>query len=530
MNPDDLTSEQWYTLLQEADYKYDFPIPTWQDYAASLFDFANTQYPLRPLGFTPTGKKIEIKEEDRSHTYIIGSTQEGKSKFIEHLVRGDIKRSFGCCVLDPSSGGKTVYSILRYCIKNKVQKVLLIDPKYATQFPYKVPQLSPFVYNEKFKRQLQTRSSRILRDTLRVIYRDDVQTTTRVNRYMPALITVLYNAQASLHDSQYFTDKSFAEERQQILSHTPKKHPARVALESVFGDDAKAKANYDQAVSTILRINPLINDTLGLMFMAPVGINFYRLVKEKWVILVNLETTDGFDELESKLLGTLVINQIINAVYLYSRAYEQAGMKPPPYYLYVDEAAEYVGDKLARTMELSQKTGLKVTIGHQSGAQFGESGVLNRIMTVSKMRVQFSLPGKADRTRMDREIGETSTDELRVQEARIQLPKQDFVTVRTPKVKDLFKTVSEGDVKTFVNKLFEAPWYQDARQLQKQLDSQYGQSATADPRTARPRETPDRPATDQSTLSVAERIRRHKSKVASGAPPEAASETGPRGE
>lgn len=132
-----LSTEQWYKLQTGSELEYDFSVPSWETEALSLF--ASTKYPLRPLGHTKDGRKIEIAEEDRSHAYIIGSTQEGKSKFIEHLVRGDIKRGLGCCVLDPTFGGKTVYSILRYCIKNNIQNVLLIDPKHAREFPYKVP-------------------------------------------------------------------------------------------------------------------------------------------------------------------------------------------------------------------------------------------------------------------------------------------------------------------------------------------------------------------------------------------------------
>ncbi len=504
--------KEWYNLITGSDFEYDFSFPNWEDEVKGLFDIASSKYPLRFLGHTRAGRDVEIREEERAHTYIIGSTQEGKSKFIEHLVTGDIKRGLGCCVLDPTVGGKTVYSILKYCIRYGVENVLLIDPKYAYQRPFKVPQLSPFEYGNS---QKTMRSIRRLEETIRSIHADDEQVTTRINTYLPALLTVLYNAKRGLREFVYFMDKKWGDKRLEILSHTPAGHPARAVLEAIYGEDVKARSAMDEAKTTLHRLRPFTKDTLGLMFHSPTGIDFKALVQQRWVILVNLSPTDGFGVQESKLLGSLIINEIVDATDLYSRPFIERDLKPPPYYLYIDEAANFIGEDIAWTMEHAQKTGLKVTIGHQSSAQFSDTGVLNRIMTVAKMRVQFSLPGRADRSRMDKEIGTTDEAPLLIQEAKIELPKKAFERVRTPDVPDI-KEVKPEDIEQFIYDLYSNELaFLDAKALQKKLDEEY---AAANPRITKPGKSDGQAANEtpvSERIPVSERRRRYKAGQAS---------------
>src|SRR5690242_18450654 len=100
---------------------------SWHENASVAFQAAASGYPLRELGWAADAQMFLTEEARESHLHILGAPGQGKSKFLELLIRQDIDRGYGCCLLDPNRGD-TVYSVLRYCAKIGHDKVLLIDP------------------------------------------------------------------------------------------------------------------------------------------------------------------------------------------------------------------------------------------------------------------------------------------------------------------------------------------------------------------------------------------------------------------
>src|ERR1041384_2613811 len=82
-----------------------------------------TNYELRVIS-----PDLFFSEEQRPNIHVIGSSRQGKSYFIEWLMREDIDRGLGCCLLDPSAGGSTAYRLLAYCAERGKQNVLFIEP------------------------------------------------------------------------------------------------------------------------------------------------------------------------------------------------------------------------------------------------------------------------------------------------------------------------------------------------------------------------------------------------------------------
>ena len=76
---------------------------------------------------------LEIEQDQRStHVEIIGSSGEGKSKFMEYMIRQDIINDNGLCLIDPH--GYLYNDIVCWCETNHMfdkensQKILLFDP------------------------------------------------------------------------------------------------------------------------------------------------------------------------------------------------------------------------------------------------------------------------------------------------------------------------------------------------------------------------------------------------------------------
>ena len=216
-----------------------------------------SEFPLRPLGIGKTA--IKIREEDRSHIHLIGSTQEGKSKFIEFLTRGDIRRKIGFCLLDPTAGGQTLYDVLKWCCHKKLKKVCLIDPYHRFQFN-KVIGLSPFLYlaDGQPTDKLKETSISDFQDTIRIFSNTkDFADTFRIERYFPAVLTALYDAKRPLRDIKYFTNRLYSKQRNDILKHAD--DDTFLDLEEAF----KTTTSYIHFQSTINRMQRLFKGTLG---------------------------------------------------------------------------------------------------------------------------------------------------------------------------------------------------------------------------------------------------------------------------
>src|SRR5690606_24207532 len=81
-------------------------------------NYATRHGKVRLLGHQESGLPVLLSEEDREHhIHILGAPGEGKSKFLELLIRGDIEKGYGACLIDPGERGDTTLRLLNYCAK-----------------------------------------------------------------------------------------------------------------------------------------------------------------------------------------------------------------------------------------------------------------------------------------------------------------------------------------------------------------------------------------------------------------------------
>jgi hypothetical protein len=459
----------------------------------------HTKYPLRLLGLHDNGA-LRITEEQRPHIHIIGSTQEGKSKFIERLIRGDIKRGIGCCLIDPTTGGKTVYDVLKYCAYKNIKKVCLIDPYHRHEYNT-VAGLSPFLYtSEGIKSDyLKEMSVKDFQDTTHVLFNvKEEASQMRIERYLPSVLNVLYDNKRPLRDVEYFTSRIYKKQREMLLSGAD--NASRLDLEEAFNSFHA----YTTFQSTVNRMMRFFKGTVGLMFAPEKTIDFMKLVSEDWIILVNLDSGLGFDNLDSRLLGTFVINQIQTSI---ERLNKKGRYKP--YYLYIDEAAQYANRKLASMLSLKQKTGLKVTLGHQYTEQFEDKYVLNSVLANCKITAMFNVKMSKDRNLISEEFygGEINpkdasyaNSDLAVQHAVIKALKGSPKRVKIPNVEPA--PVTKEQLNEYVKNLYSSQdWYHNARELKEQIDNEAPRPTTTNKNTARPRTAPDSKPNSETGVS-----------------------------
>ena len=82
------------------------------------------------LGRDFDGVEHILTPEARStHLHVVGASGKGKSRFLEHMIRQDIRHGHGVCVIDPH--GALVTGISKWCARlnlNERRKIHLVDP------------------------------------------------------------------------------------------------------------------------------------------------------------------------------------------------------------------------------------------------------------------------------------------------------------------------------------------------------------------------------------------------------------------
>lgn len=351
---------------------------------------------MRKIGVSQEGILWLSEEERADHLHILGTTGEGKSRFIEHLIRGDIKQGNGVCFLDPTDRAETAYNILRYCAKIGFEKVCLIDPHLI--YLNKLTCIQPFHRQKSYK---DASVSNIM-DTMRILFdMKDMAHFSFVQQYLPAILRVLWNAGMTATEAKYFTsfkNPLYRIRRNQILDFTDSLDDDRINIEEAFS----TATTYREFGSTARRLRPLFQGKLGLMFGADTGIDFVKMISKGWVILVNLDAEAGFEPLHARLLGTTIINELLFAMYRLRNS--PKGTYKKPYYLYIDEAGEYVNEKLARVLEMKRKSGFRISLAHQGFFQFPKDKA-DAVKQLTKTKVMFNTPGHNDRLEMVKALG-----------------------------------------------------------------------------------------------------------------------------
>ena len=69
------------------------------------------------LGATQSGKQLFLDPSVRTtHMHVLGASGRGKSYFLEHLIRQDIRNSDGLCLIDPH--GALYEKVVSWCAEH----------------------------------------------------------------------------------------------------------------------------------------------------------------------------------------------------------------------------------------------------------------------------------------------------------------------------------------------------------------------------------------------------------------------------
>jgi hypothetical protein len=353
------------------------------------------------------------RQERDKHLYVCGSTGTGKSKFLENLIRQDIrnwrKSKCGLIVIDPH--GNLYDSLINWLAWTGIERPII--PIDLRQDDWIV------AYN--VVRQRKADPGVIvdnLTDAMAHVWgQGGTDSTPLFARWIGNVIRTLYEKNLTLIQSEYLVDRVQKRVRSAItagLKHTASRQDWQ------FADTLSAKDFEAQIGSTINRLrrfteNQMLRSIFGI---SDVSLDLGRALDEGSIILVSLATERAKVSKESaELFATLLLNDLWTAA---QERGKREGVKP--FYVYLDEFQRFVSPTIADNLDQARGFGLHLTMAHQFPNQLldrGENGrrLYNSIMENASSKVVFRLQHEENLRAMAQWLfmGTMDPDEIKLQ-------------------------------------------------------------------------------------------------------------------
>jgi hypothetical protein len=323
------------------------------------------------------------------HLYVCGATGTGKSKFLEHLIRQDIRRwpksKCGVLLLDPH--GSLYDSIMRWLARAGVTHFPII-PIDLRQDDWIVS------YNAIRKRGVTDCSvivDAFVSAMAHVWGESGTDQTPRFARWVSNVLRTLYANDLTLLESEYLVDHLDKLARHTLMEKLDDRASRR---DWQFANELNARDFENALGSTVNRLQRFLrNKRMRAVFgNSRVSLDLKRALDEGHIILVSLATAGAKVSAEdADLFATLLLSD------LWTAALER-GKKPgvKPFYVYLDEAQRFVTPTIASNLDEARGFGLHLTLANQFPQQFLDAGVhgerlYHSIMENASSKVCFRL-------------------------------------------------------------------------------------------------------------------------------------------
>ena len=334
---------------------------------------------MKPLlfGQGANDRPVEISAKEReAHMHVIGASGSGKSKFLEHLIRQDLKCGQGFCVIDPH--GSLYKDVLDYAsFKVAQQNIILLDlsrPDFVIGF-------NPF--RKANDGDVSVQVDRRIRAIMHAWGVDNADQTPTLERTLRLIFTTLLELNLSFQEAQYLVDFNAGELRGKLIQKltSPLIRKEWEELAQLRPKDWRAEVL--SAKNRLYRL--LTSKTLGRFFAAEANpIDLAEIIESGKILLINLAPSDHLSSANAKIFGSLLVNEFFE-VALRRNANDP---KLKPYYLYLDEFQKFVSLDIADMLDEVRKFKLFTVLAHQRFGQVDEN-VQDAVLTNCKIKAVF---------------------------------------------------------------------------------------------------------------------------------------------
>ena len=339
------------------------------------------------------GKSLVLPAAARArHVYVCGGTGVGKSKFLEHCVREDIRKwhdhHCGLILFDPHGlvCQNTMAWLARHNLKRPVVPVDLRRDDWIIS------------YNLLRKRK-ETDSAVVVSNFVRALAHvwgeGGTDQTPLFARWATIVLLTLYENGYTVSDFVYLLA------RDDIRRAMRAKLTDRMAQQAWDFAERRPKEFEQQITSTLNRFNRLSGPKImQATFGQPdVSLDLRSAMDDGKIILVNLSTEGGkIDKEDADTFATLLLAD------LWSAAQERPKQEEEnirPFYVYIDECQNFITPTIADNLDQARGFGLHLTLANQYPKRLINSGphgqaMYDSIMANASNKIVFRLEHPED--------------------------------------------------------------------------------------------------------------------------------------
>lgn len=335
------------------------------------------------LGTTRTGRQVRVPHDSRKrHMHVIGDSGKGKSKLLESMIREDIRNGQGVCVLDPH--GSLYDNVVTWLSANPLlsrhRRIHLIDPGGDG---------AQVGFNPFFPRDDTTTMGRVdafATALAKVFCGADLTQTPLIKERLELIGYALDTNGLSPNEASYLTTPDLAPFRQ-LLTRNIENTTMRNAWRAVNAERPRDMAQ-NMAPITRRMLGLLGSPVMADIFGQDRSLDLRKCMEEGHVVLVKLLPSGGdFTSQAARILGTLLLR------FLYMTALNREAETSRPFYVYVDEAYEFLTDDIEKFLVGMRKFGCHLVLAHHYLEQLRSAGdhIYAGVMHGAPTKVVFGL-------------------------------------------------------------------------------------------------------------------------------------------
>lgn len=351
-----------------------------------------------PLWLLPYSIPVEARS---THMYVIGTTGQGKSKFLESLLVDDIRAGRGCGLVDPHT------DLARDTLAHLLSTGFFRDPEAVERVIYFDPTRTDFIipFNVLNSPLPAYSVAMSVIEAFRRTWPKALEEAPRFTNIALAVLMVLIETGKSLIEMPLLLTNQ--EYREHLLERVQDEELLQF-FHDRFDRWGRETAIMTESVLnkvTAFSFNPYLRHLLGA---SENRLDFRAIMDEGKVLIVDLGNCDGETR---RLVGSLVVTGMEMAAL--SRK-DQQGVRRP-FYLFLDEFQDFCANDgaaktLAQILSECRKFGLHLHLAHQTLGQV-QQRVSSALGNVG-IKVVFSVD-REDAEVMARKLFSVDTEQVK---------------------------------------------------------------------------------------------------------------------
>lgn len=356
-----------------------------------------------PIGQNANKKPLFLSPELRqsTHMHVIGGSGKGKSKFLEWMIRRDIREGNGLCLIDWH--GTLYKDLLRYCahldvgLHNDFRSLVLINPSqpdYITGF-------NPFMNQGA---DIPTQVSRRIDATIRPWGITDTNLMPTFERVCRLLYTFAVEQRETLPNAAHLLQFDRPELREYAIDVLTDPYVRQqwhqLSQIKTFRDWKEFVLSTENRLSRFLASKTIKR----FMGMTTGNLNLIEAMDQGKIVLINLGSSGFLDRESARVFASLMLNEFFESAMLRANEAPQ-GKKPKAYTLYLDEFQEYITEDIASMLDQVRKGGLQMVLAHQHlGHLVDNPRLMQSVLTNARIRAVFGGLSFADASLLANEM------------------------------------------------------------------------------------------------------------------------------